>query len=101
MDGLYNIMKQTRKDPQIRYSLISAPVLLMFADHERIVPRWMSRRLRERFPGADEAVIANAGHVLLQEQPAECNAVLRHFLDGNLDRPPAVHHAVDRVAGPA
>ena len=88
MDGMYKIMKHTRRDPPVQFPSIAAPVLLMSAEHERIVPGWMSRRLRERFPTAETAVIAGAGHVLLEERPIECNAVLRRFLEaGGTERP--------------
>ena len=98
MDGLYKIMKHTRKDPRIQYGLISAPVLLMFAEHEKIIPGWMSRQLRGRFPSADVAVIEDAGHLLLQERPAECTAVLRRFLAGRAGPQPASPQAVDTLA---
>ncbi len=99
MDGLYKIMKHTRRDPPVQFTAITAPVLLMSAEHERIIPRWMSRRLRERFPDAETAVIGGAGHVLLEERPAECNAVLRRFLDGRAERQQVAPQAVDSVAG--
>lgn len=101
MDGLYKIMKHTRGDPPISFGSITAPVLLMSAEHERIIPGWMSRRLRERFPAAQTAVIPGAGHVLLEERPDECNAVLRRFLDGRTERRQVAPQVVDSVAGPA
>jgi pimeloyl-ACP methyl ester carboxylesterase len=101
MDGLYNIMKDTRRDPPIAFGSITAPVLLMSAHHERIIPGWMSRRLSERFPEAETALIGDAGHMLLEERPAECNAILRCFLDGRSARQPTAPEAVDSLAGPA
>ncbi len=96
IDGLYNIMKHTRRDPPISFSRISAPVLLMDAEHERIIPGWISRRLRARFPDAETVVIGGAGHMLLEERSAECNAALRRFLDSAPpDRRTAVQAAVD------
>jgi len=100
-DGLYSIMKDTRREPPVRYSEITAPVLLMFAEHERIIPGWMSRRLRERFPSAEHVVINDAGHVLLEERPAESSAVLRRFLAGELEPEVAAHVTIDSVVGPA
>ena len=99
MDGLYKIMQHTRKDPKIKYEEIVAPVLLMFAQHEAIVPGWMRNRLRKRFPYAETAVIDDAGHLLLQERPAECNAVLRRFLDAGVQKTRAVvPESVDALA---
>jgi pimeloyl-ACP methyl ester carboxylesterase len=102
MDGLYNILKHTRRDPPISFASITAPVLLMSAEHERIIPGWMSRRLSERFSAAEHVVIGDAGHVLLEERPAECNAVLRRFLDGRTTGASAeVATAVDSVPTPS
>jgi len=97
MDGLYSIMRDTRKDPPIQFDAISAPILLMVAERERIIPRWMRERLRRRFPSAQVAVIRDAGHVLLEERPQECNAVLRRFLDSGA-APPAGVMGVDSLA---
>lgn len=101
MDGLYKIMKDTRHDPPVQYSRITAPVLLMSAEHERIIPIWMSRRLREHFPSAEHVVISDAGHVLIEECPDESIAVLRRFLASELESQVAQHVSVDSVAGPA
>ncbi|HET8943636.1 MAG TPA: alpha/beta hydrolase [Dehalococcoidia bacterium] len=101
MDGLYRILKDTRRDPPIQFASIKAPVLLMSAEYERIVPGWMSRRLRSRFPRAEHVVIGDAGHVLLEERPVECIAVIRRFVDGRGEPRAAEAAAVDIVAGPA
>ena len=99
MDGLYKIMQHTRKDPKIKYEEIVAPMLLMFAQHEKIVPGWMRNRLRKRFPEAEIVVIDDTGHLLLEERPAECNAVLRRFLDAGMQKPRAVEpESVDVLA---
>jgi pimeloyl-ACP methyl ester carboxylesterase len=101
MDALYHILKDTRHDPPIQFASIKAPVLLMSAEYERIVPGWMSRRLRSRFPSAEHVVIGDAGHVLLEERPVECIAVIRRFLDGRGEPRAAEAAPVDSVAGPA
>ena len=99
MDGLYSIMKDTRQDPPINFASITAPVLLMDAQYESIIPAWMTRRLHQRFPAAERVLVNDAGHVLLEERPAECNAALRRFLDGKHETLPT--GAVDTIAGPA
>jgi pimeloyl-ACP methyl ester carboxylesterase len=101
MDSLYKIMKHTRHDPPIAYASITASVLLMSAEHERIIPGWMSRRLRDRFPSAEHVVIGDAGHVLLEERPRECNAVIRRYLDGQPQPVSAVNAPVDRLPSPS
>jgi len=99
MDGLYSIMKDTRQDRPINFASIAAPVLLMDAQYESIIPAWMTRRLHQRFPAAERVLVNDAGHVLLEERPAECNAALRRFLDGKHETLPT--GAVDTIAGPA
>jgi pimeloyl-ACP methyl ester carboxylesterase len=79
-DALMKVIKDTAKDPPIQFERISTPVLLLFARAERIVPGWMQRRLRDRFPQAQVTTIERAGHLLLEEQPEECNALIRSFL---------------------
>jgi pimeloyl-ACP methyl ester carboxylesterase len=79
-DSLMKVIQDTKYDRPVETDKITAPVLLVFARAERIVPGWMQRRLRERFPAAEVATIDRAGHLLLEEQPEDCTAVLRGFL---------------------
>jgi pimeloyl-ACP methyl ester carboxylesterase len=79
-DAVMKVVRDTVKDQPIQFEKITAPLLLLFARAERIVPGWMQRRLQDRFPSAQVVTIEKAGHLLLEEQPEECNAVIRGFL---------------------
>jgi pimeloyl-ACP methyl ester carboxylesterase len=79
-DAIMSVVRDTANDPPIQFDKITAPVLLLFARAERIVPGWMRRRLEQKFPSAQVVTIDRAGHLLLEEQPEECNAVIRSFL---------------------
>jgi pimeloyl-ACP methyl ester carboxylesterase len=64
-----------------RVSEISCPTLVVTGDDDRIVPTDDSRRLVREIPGAELAVVEDAGHVPHEEQPTVfVNAVYR-FLD--------------------
>jgi pimeloyl-ACP methyl ester carboxylesterase len=79
-EAIMSVVRDTANDPPIQFDKITAPVLLLFARAERIVPGWMRRRLEQKFPSAQVVTIDRAGHLLLEEQPEECNAVIRSFL---------------------
>jgi pimeloyl-ACP methyl ester carboxylesterase len=78
-DATMKVVRDTGRDQPIQFEKITAPVLLLFARAERIVPGWMQRRLQDRFPAAQLVTIEKAGHLLLEEQPEECNAVILGF----------------------
>jgi 3-oxoadipate enol-lactonase len=59
---------------------IQVPTLVIHGEYDRVVPPETGRQLAESIPGARLVVIANAGHVSNQEQPAAFNAAVRDFL---------------------
>jgi pimeloyl-ACP methyl ester carboxylesterase len=73
-----------RHDEQIDFSRIRQPVLILWAEKERILPlpgralRW----LQAQFPQAVTEHIPASGHMLLEEQPEIVNKAVRRFLDG-------------------
>jgi pimeloyl-ACP methyl ester carboxylesterase len=79
IDGLYQILRDGRGDGKIDFDRITQPVLILWAENERIVPRVALSRLRKRFPNAEVVIIEDAGHLLLEEQPAACNAAILKF----------------------
>ena len=81
-DATYQVVRDFRRDKAVPFERIAAPVLILWAARERIVPRWGLRRLRKHFPRADVITIERAGHLLLEEQPENCNDAIRHFLTG-------------------
>jgi pimeloyl-ACP methyl ester carboxylesterase len=89
-DALYELAKDVRHDPRIDYGAIRAPVLILWAEHDRILPRLVLGRLKRRLPRADVVTIQKAGHLLLEERPKECNeAILRFLVDGRGEAPEA------------
>lgn len=97
LDGVIEMLKDTRKDPPIDFSRITHPVLILWAAAERVVPQWMFARLRQRFPRARVQIIPRAGHVLLEERPESCNPVILDFLADDSGR----HGAVDTTPATA
>ncbi len=89
-----------RHDERIDFARLTQPVLILWAEKERILPlpgrslRWLQAQL----PQAVTEHIPASGHMLLEEQPEIVNAAIRRFLDGRLEAAPA---RVDTVARPA
>ena len=73
-----------RHDERIDFARLTQPVLILWAEKERILPlpgrslRWLQAQL----PQAITEHIPLSGHMLLEEQPAIVNAAIRRFLDG-------------------
>lgn len=82
VDALYAITRDSRKDKRIPYDRIRAPVLILWAAGEKILPRWSLSRLRRHFPKAEVVTVPEAGHLLLEEKPEACNKIIRRFLAG-------------------
>ena len=89
--AVYQTLRDMRREKAVDSSRITAPVLILWASHERILPRWVLSRLRKRFPQAKVVTIEGAGHVLLEEQPEQANRAVKSFLEGR-------DQAVERAA---
>ena len=59
---------------------IDVPTLLMWGDHERVVPCWVGERLEQDLPNARLVVVERCGHVPHEEAPAESFSILSSFL---------------------
>ena len=79
-DAVYQTLRDMRREKAVDSSRIAAPVLIVWASHERILPRWVLSRLRKRFPRAEVITIDRAGHLLLEERPDAATAAIRRFL---------------------
>lgn len=82
MDGLFKMMQDYRGDGPIEFDRISMPVLLLNGAQDRVVPLFIASGIREVIPQARLVVIDQAGHMLLEEKPAECERAIRDFLAG-------------------
>jgi len=97
-DALYELAKDARHDKRVDYGNIRAPVLILWAEGERILPRFALGRLKKRFPQAQVVTIEKAGHLLLEERPQECNEAILRFLTSGRDEVPEAAEPVDRAA---
>ena len=65
-----------------RYCEISVPTLVIWGEHDRIVPISLGKRLSADIPGASFTVIRDCGHAPQEEKPMETVSVVKTFLDG-------------------
>lgn len=72
---------------------VTAPTLLVYGRHDRLVDPRMARRARRTFPDARVAIFGESGHVAQMEQPEEVARAFRRFRaaigDGVVTRPAA------------
>ncbi|HUF53626.1 MAG TPA: alpha/beta hydrolase [Dehalococcoidia bacterium] len=80
---VWEMWRDVRHDPQIPFRKITQPVLILWAECERIIP--MPGRslafLQKHLPQARTIHIPRSGHMLLEEQPEACNAAIRSFME--------------------
>ena len=81
---IWEMWEGIRHDGRIDFARLTQPVLILWAEKERILPlpgrslRWLQAQL----PHAVTEHIPSSGHMLLEEQPAIVNGTIRRFLDG-------------------
>jgi pimeloyl-ACP methyl ester carboxylesterase len=63
-----------------RYKSLHIPTLLIWCDHDKIVPVDFGKRLRRDLPNAQLTTLPDCGHLPQEEQPAETLAAMRSFL---------------------
>lgn len=80
MDGLFRMMQEGRNDGAVAFDRITMPVLLLNGAQDKIVPLFIASGIRERIPHSRLVVIDQAGHMLLEERPGECERAIRDFL---------------------
>jgi pimeloyl-ACP methyl ester carboxylesterase len=62
------------------YSEIRVPTLILWGDHDRLIPLAIGRTLATQIPNAGLDVIPDSGHNPHEEQPAETARLLTSFL---------------------
>jgi len=62
-----------------RYRSLSTPALLLWCDHDKIVPLKLGKRLADDLPDARIEVIEDCGHIPHEEQPEETLRLIRDF----------------------
>ena len=63
-----------------RYSTIALPTLILWCDHDRIVPVDIGLKLERDMPNASFRMINQCGHMPQEEQPEETMLQIRQFL---------------------
>jgi pimeloyl-ACP methyl ester carboxylesterase len=74
---------------------IEASTLVVWGEHDKLVPLELGRQLCERLPGAQLAVIPRAGHNPMWDRPTEFNHLVGAFLAGE----PAVARSLRVASG--
>jgi len=77
--GLHNIL---RDDVRPLLASVAAPTLVVWGARDGLIPLEHGRLLRASIAGARLVVIANAYHNCMVDRPAEFNAAVLRFLDG-------------------
>jgi pimeloyl-ACP methyl ester carboxylesterase len=72
-----------------RLGAIAAPTLVVWGEHDRLLPLALGRQIQARIPGARLEVIRGAGHNPMWERPAAFNAAVLAFLGENRAGAPA------------
>lgn len=69
-------------DMALTLGRVLADTLLIWGEHDSMVPLGLARAAMRRLPAASLAVICNAGHVPMWEQPEAFNQTVLSFLAG-------------------
>jgi pimeloyl-ACP methyl ester carboxylesterase len=62
-----------------RIHAITAPTLVLFGEHDQVVPPANAQLLTDRIPNARSRILPGVGHIFPLEDPAATNRVLREF----------------------
>jgi pimeloyl-ACP methyl ester carboxylesterase len=65
-----------------RYQSIKLPTLILWCDHDRIVPLDVGLKLRRAMPNASLKVVQGCGHMPQEEQPERTLGFINEFLGG-------------------
>jgi pimeloyl-ACP methyl ester carboxylesterase len=65
-----------------RYKTIELPTLILWCDHDRIVPLEVGLKLRRTLPNSTLRLVEECGHMPQEEQPASTLKLLQGFLGG-------------------
>jgi triacylglycerol lipase len=79
-DHLFERREQYRLEPVLPD--ITAPTLLMWGEHDQVVPLSVMRRFQELVPRAQRVVLPDVGHVPQMEAPLQAVEAYLRFRDG-------------------
>jgi pimeloyl-ACP methyl ester carboxylesterase len=69
------------RDQPVDVEAIQQPTLILWGEHDRVIPLERGEELARRIPNARLVVVPSAGHIPLEEQPEFCKRALRAFLE--------------------
>ena len=72
----------TEEQVSERMSSIKIPVLLLFGEHDEVVPPGNATLMAEKLPDAEVKIIPDTGHLFPIERPEATVKAIREFLDG-------------------
>jgi pimeloyl-ACP methyl ester carboxylesterase len=64
------------------YNQIKLPTLILWCDHDRIVPLGIGLKLRRALPNSTFRLVEDCGHIPQEEQPAATLQLIEAFLQG-------------------
>ena len=70
------------EDLRAHLAAIAAPTLLVWGEHDPLVPRSIAEVLRREIRDSRLLILEGAGHVPMFDRPREFNAAVLHFLAG-------------------
>jgi pimeloyl-ACP methyl ester carboxylesterase len=65
-----------------RYKTMTLPTLILWCDHDRIVPLEVGLRLRRTLPNSTLRLVQDCGHMPQEEQPASTVGLIKGFIGG-------------------
>jgi pimeloyl-ACP methyl ester carboxylesterase len=65
-----------------RYNSVKLPTLILWCDHDRIVPLEVGIKLRRNLPNSTLRLVQDCGHMPQEEQPEATLSLLKGFLGG-------------------
>jgi len=72
-------------DVRDRLEEVDVPALAVVGEHDRLTPRWYHEFLADELPTCELAVIEDAAHLAMLEQPAAFNAAIEEFCERFVD----------------
>jgi pimeloyl-ACP methyl ester carboxylesterase len=63
-----------------RYATIELPTLILWCDHDRVVPMAIGLKLSREMPNARFGIVSECGHMPQEEQPEDTMLQIRDFL---------------------
>ena len=70
------------RDVRSHLGAIAAPTLLVWGEHDTLVPTRLAPSFRDAIPGARLLILPGAGHVPMFDRPADFNRAILAFLAG-------------------